>query len=91
MMNTITIDRNIYQYAEEYAQKHNLSVKELIECALKKIMGMNASLIKDDAKRPSWHNYKVSDEVMALTFKERVDIPDNYDEIYHKAINERCK
>lgn len=30
-MNTITIDSNIYNDAEAYAQKHNTSVKDMVE------------------------------------------------------------
>ena len=30
-MNTITIDSNIYKEAETYANKHNLSIKQLVE------------------------------------------------------------
>lgn len=52
---------------------------------------INSTPATDEAKTPSWHNYKISDDVMAMTFKDRVDIPDEYEEIYHKAIDERCK
>lgn len=33
-MNTITIDNNIYNWAESYAKMHNITLKELAEKAL---------------------------------------------------------
>jgi hypothetical protein len=91
MTNTITIDSNVYQHAENYAKMHNLSVKELIESALKMMMGSYVNPATEHKKEASWHHYKVSDEVMALTFKHRMDIPEDYKNEYYKAINERCQ
>lgn len=38
-MNTISIDTNIYQGAENYAKTHNISITELIENAILKYVG----------------------------------------------------
>jgi Zn-dependent peptidase ImmA (M78 family) len=62
-----------------------------IESALKKMMGSYVTPVAEHKKEVSWHHYKVSDEVMALTFKHRLDIPEDYKNEYYKAINERCQ
>lgn len=41
------------------------------------------------ADEPSWHHYKVSDEVLAMTFQNRIDIPEDYKEEYYQAMKGR--
>lgn len=42
-MNTITIDSNIYRVAESYAKRHNISVRQLVENYLQKILSPKVS------------------------------------------------
>ena len=42
IMNTITIDSNIYRGAEDYAKRHNVSIKQLVETYLRKILSPEA-------------------------------------------------
>lgn len=42
-MNTIIIDSNIYRGAESYAKRHNISVRQLVENYLQKILSPKVS------------------------------------------------
>lgn len=42
-MNTIIIDSNIYRGAETYAKRHNISVRQLVENCLQKILSPKVS------------------------------------------------
>lgn len=44
IMNTITIDSNIYQGAERYAKLHNLSLKQMVENFLLKFQAGKESI-----------------------------------------------
>lgn len=37
-MNTITIDSTIYRGAEDYAKRHNVSIRQLVETCLRKVL-----------------------------------------------------
>ena len=54
-MNTISIDTNIYRGAEIYAQMHNISITELAEKALLKVVGKkeNFRLKKEEELSPA--------------------------------------
>ena len=52
-MNTLTIDQNIYNGAEEYAKLHNVSVRQLVEEYLVSIQMVDKS---------TSDNYQCADE-----------------------------
>ena len=89
-MNTIAIDPNIYKSAESFARNSNVSMREFIERAI--LAAIPRSFVKADAsatKQGTWHKYEVSPEVMAMTFDERKDIPDDYAAELHNALAEK--
>lgn len=84
-MSTITIDSQLYHNARLFAEKQNISIKELVE-------GILAKAFSDSPAAPescSWHDYKISPKVMSMTFKNRKDIPEDYKQEYAEAIKER--
>ena len=77
MTNTIAIDTQIYKSAESFARNSNVSMREFIEKAI--LAAMPRSSVKaDTTKQDTWRDYQVSPEVMAMTFDERKDIPNDY-------------
>lgn len=77
MTNTIAIDTQIYKSAESFARNSNVSMREFIEKAI--LAAMPRSFVKaDTTKQDTWRDYQVSPEVMAMTFDERKDIPNDY-------------
>lgn len=86
-MSTLTIDSQIYHYAEMLAQRENISIKEMVEKILTKAFTIDATLLeKNKSQKHSWKDYNVSPEVMNMTFAERQDIPLDYKEEYFRAI-----
>ena len=78
-MNTVVIDPNIYKSAESFARRSNVSIREFIEKAILAAMPRSfANVCTGVTKQATWHDYKISPEVMAMTFDERKDIPDDY-------------
>ena len=73
MTNTISIDTNVYKSAESFARNSNISIREFVEQAILAAMPRMGV-----AQQDSWRKYKVSPEVMAMTFEERKDIPEDY-------------
>jgi hypothetical protein len=89
-MNTVVISPDIYKNAEEYAKMHNISVGEFVERTLKKALGIEKYAEKQEpGKTSSWKNYRISKEVMDMTFSERKDLVEDYKEEYLRSINER--
>lgn len=89
-MNTIVIDHNIYKSAESFARNNNVSIREFIE---KAILAAMPRLYIDAAtsaiKQDTWRDYQVSPEVMAMTFDERKDLPDDYAAELHNVLAEK--
>ena len=83
-MNTLTIDQNIYNGAELYAKTHNLSIKELVESIIVKALSLDVA--SHNKIHGSWHDYKLSPEVMAMTFEQRKDLGNDYKEDYAKHV-----
>lgn len=83
-MNTISIDTNVYKSAESFARNSNISIREFVEKAILAAMPRMGVSQQD-----SWRNYKVSPEVMAMTFEERKDIPEDYDAELQKILTEK--
>ena len=78
-MNTIAIDTNIYKSVESFARNRNVSIREFIEKAI--LAALSRPLANADsnaAAQSAWREYKVSPEVMAMTFEERKDVSDDY-------------
>ena len=50
-MNTITIDNNIYNWAESYAKMHNITLKELAEKALMMVVKKKRKVLSLKAKK----------------------------------------
>ncbi len=89
-MSTLTIDSQIYHYAEMLAQRENISIKEMVEKILIKAFTIDATLLeKNKSQKHSWKDYNVSPEVMNMTFAERQDIPLDYKEEYFRAIKNK--
>lgn len=89
-MSTLTIDSQIYHYAEMLAQRENISIKEMVEKILIKAFTIDATLLeKNKSQKHSWKDYSVSPEVMNMTFAERQDIPLDYKEEYFRAIKNK--
>lgn len=89
-MSTLTIDSQIYHYAEMLAQRENISIKEMVEKVLIKAFTINTTLLEKDKEQiHSWKEYKVSPEVMSMTFAERKDIPLDYKGEYLRAIKNK--
>ena len=89
-MNTIAIDPKIYKSAELFARNSNVSMREFIEKAI--LAAMPRSSVKADTsatKQGTWHKYEVSPEVMAMTFDESKDIPDDYTAELHNVLAEK--
>ena len=87
-MSTLTINPRIYHYAEMFAQRENKSIKEVVEKILLKAFATDATLQEEEKSQAhSWKNYKVSQEVLSMTFSERKDIPLDYKEELYRAIN----
>ena len=89
-MNTLTIDSKIYRYAEMLAKREKISITEMVERLLIKAFTTDMSLSECNVGEiHSWRNYKVSPEVMAMTFSERKHIPVDYRNEYCEAITSK--
>lgn len=87
-MSTLTINPQIYHYAEVFAQRENRSIKEVVESILMKAFTKDSTLLSEDKSQAhSWKDYNVSNEVLSMTFSERKDIPLDYKGEYYRAIN----
>ncbi|OYP68385.1 hypothetical protein CIK98_03355 [Prevotella sp. P2-180] len=78
IMNTLTIDQKIYNGAEMYAKKHNVSVKQLVEDYL-------VSIIMMDKSAPVNKDYsyeEIIDETMLL---------DCFDYAHKEYLDGKCK
>ena len=78
LMNTLTIDQKIYNGAEMYAKKHNVSVKQLVEDYL-------VSIIMMDKSAPVNKDYsyeEIIDETMLL---------DCFDYAHKEYLDGKCK
>ena len=88
-MRTLVIDQNIYNGAEFYAKTHNISVKDFIESIILKTLSLDNASKKRQSH--AWRDYSLSSEVMAMTFDERKDLGDNYEEDYAKYLIEKTR
>ena len=79
-MRTLVIDQNIYNGAESYAKTHNISLKDFVESIIMKTLSLENTSKKRQSH--SWYDYPLSAEVMEMTFDERKDLGDNYEEDY---------
>ena len=89
-MNTIAIDPDIYKSAESFARNNNVNIREFIERAI--LAAIPRSFVKadtSDTEQGTWRDYEVSPEVMAMTFDERKDIPDDYAAELHHVLAEK--
>lgn len=67
-MNTITIDNNIYNWAESYAKMHNITLKELAEKALMMVV-KKSKVLSLKAKKNFLLPLEVLSELQSQTIK----------------------
>ena len=53
-MNTLTIDQNIYNGAEIYAKRHNVSVQQLVEDYLEGKCKPHSQVISEIKQKMGW-------------------------------------
>ena len=73
-MNTLTIDQKIYNGAEMYAKKHNVSVKQLVEDYLVSILMMDkTTTVKNDCSDEEKIDETMLIECFKYAHKEYLD------------------
>ena len=73
-MNTLTIDQKIYNGAEMYAKKHNVSVKQLVEDYLVSILMMDkTTTVKNDCSDEEKIDETMLIECFEYAHKEYLD------------------
>ena len=74
LMNTLTIDQKIYNGAEMYAKKHNVSVKQLVEDYLVSILMMDkTTTVKNDCSDEEKIDETMLIECFKYAHKEYLD------------------
>ena len=85
-MNTISINSDLYNDAEKYARKHNVSVDTLVERFFISLLGHEVSHEEEPATSKAKVKYKISPRVKALEMG--FECPDNLSIDYKKEIRE---